>query len=307
MEEKRNKNIENETFLAEWLAGKLTDAELKKIVSEEDFLFYNKLINTLDGMDKLSIPKESSFEKIQQKIEIRKRIKSQKRNRNWTISIAASILVLFGLFTTFYNPVINIETTQAEQKTFQLIDGSEVVLNATSQISYDEKNWEENRLVVLNGEAFFKVEKGSKFTVNTSLGNIQVLGTQFNVNATEDYFQVTCFEGKVKVIHENKEFILTPNESFRRINGNEIEEFNISFSSPSWISGESTFKSVPLKYVIIALEKQYNIKIYANNIDDTQIYTGSFSHDNIEIAFASVFKTMNINYRKLDSKNYRLD
>ena len=35
----------------------------------------------------------------------------------------------------------------------------------------------------------------------------------------DDYFQVTCFEGKVKVISDQKEYILNPTDSFRKING----------------------------------------------------------------------------------------
>ncbi len=307
MKEQLQHTLDNDTFLASWLAGNLENKDLKNLVSKEDFNAYVNIKKGLHIIEDHILPFENSLSEIEFKIECKKKQKQKAKQINWSLAIAASLTLLFGLFTMFTTSIINVETLASESKSIQLIDGSDVILNAESQLSYNEKEWDTNRLVQLEGEAYFKVAKGSTFTVDTHLGEVVVLGTQFNVNASQDYFQVTCFEGKVKVVHENQEYILLPNQSLRKINGHSIEEFENLQTSPSWIHGESSFKSVPLKYVIFALEKQYNIKINASSIDDTQIYTGRFSHDQIDIALASVFKTMNITYRKLDSKNYRLD
>jgi hypothetical protein len=67
---------------------------------------------------------------------------------------------------------------------------------------------------------------------------------------------------------------------------------------PSWVNGESSFISVPLNYVILELEKQYNIDIDAHKIDDSTIFTGTFSNKDLKLALASVFITMNIQYVK---------
>lgn len=307
MKEIKNNNAENESFLATWLAGDISDEELKNLVSEEDFNAYKKIKKGLLVLDALEQPITGSFAKIQHKIVQKKKRKQKRQSLGWGISIAASLLVLFGLFSTFSNSEIKMTTAKAEQKTFFLLDGSEVVLNAKSEISYLKEEWDSNRVVNLTGEAFFKVKKGSTFTVKTANGDVMVLGTQFNVNTTNDYFQVTCFEGKVKVINNQNDYILNPTNSFRKINGNSIEEFTTNNISPTWINGESNFKSVPLKYVISALEKQYNIEIDANNINDSKIFTGSFSHYDLEVALASVFKTMNINYKKKEKGIYRLE
>lgn len=307
MKEIKNNNAENESFLATWLAGDISDEELKNLVSEEDFNAYKKIKKGLLVLDALEQPITGSFAKIQHKIVQKKKRKQKRQSLGWGISIAASLLVLFGLFSTFSNSEIKMTTANAEQKTFFLLDGSEVVLNAKSEISYLKEEWDSNRVVNLTGEAFFKVKKGSTFTVKTANGDVMVLGTQFNVNTTNDYFQVTCFEGKVKVINNQNDYILNPMNSFRKINGNSIEEFTMNNLSPTWINGESNFKSVPLKYVISALEKQYNIEIDANNINGSKIFTGSFSHNDLEVALASVFKTMNINYKKKEKGIYRLE
>ena len=53
-----------------------------------------------------------------------------------------------------------------------------------------------------------------------------------------------------------------------------------------------------MNYVILELEKQYNIEIDASKIDESIIFTGSFSNKDLKLALASVFKTMNIHYIK---------
>ncbi len=307
MKENKNNKAENETFLAKWLEGEISDKELKNLVSETDFNAYNKIKNGMLVLEELEQPLPSSYDNIQHKIIQKKKHQQKMQNLKRGISIAAFLLIFFGLFSTFSNQEIKMETANAEQKSIFLLDGSEVVLNASSKISYQEEEWESNRIVNLSGEAYFKVKKGSTFTVQTDYGKVRVLGTQFNVNAIHDYFEVTCFEGKVKVTNDNKDYILNPNNSFRKINGNTIEEFNANTPSPTWVYGESSFKSVPLKYVIFALEKQYNIKIDANNIDSSLIFTGSFGHKDLEIALASVLKTMNINFKKKENGIYRLE
>ena len=298
MKEKNNITTNNDFFLAEWLEGKITDIDLRKLVSNEDYYAFLKIKKGLDVFESLEKPLAPSFNSIQNKIESSKIKKLKKRNLQWGMSIAASMLVLFGLFSVFSNSEISYETSFAQQKTILLLDGSEVQLNAKSKITYSKKDWETHRDLYLDGEAYFKVKKGSTFTVHTNLGTIKVLGTQFNVNANSDFFEVTCFEGKVKVTNNSENFILTPGNKVRKINGDDVEKLFENSSFPSWTRGESNFKSVPLKYVISELEKQYNIKINASNIDSSSFFTGSFSHHDIDIALASVFKTMNIKYKK---------
>ena len=307
MKENKNIAVENEFFLAKWLEGTISDKELKSQVSEEDFIAYKKIKKGILALDELEKPLTSSFDAIQEKIFQKKKEKQKKQSLQWGISIAASLLILFGLFTTFSDQNTIITTSFAEQKTIVLLDGSEVVLNAKSEISYLENDWDDKRKIHLKGEAYFKVKKGSTFTVQTEYGDVTVLGTQFNVNASDEYFEVTCYEGKVKVTNSNNNYILNPSNSFRKINGNTIEEHNTTIDSPTWVHGESSFKSVPLKYVIIALEKQYNIEIDANTIDDSLIFTGSFSHKELEIALASVFKTMKIKYQQKEKGIVRLE
>jgi len=295
-------NKENDTFLAKWLEGNLADQELKNLVSETDYISYQKIKKGTQVLSELEKPLAPSFSKIQQKINQNKKGKQRKIILRWSVSVAASVLILFGIFTNFNTKQTNIVTNFTEQKSLTLLDGSEVVLNAKSEISYQESDWETNRTLTLDGEAYFKVKKGSVFSVQTNNGIVTVLGTQFNVNSNEDYFEVTCFEGSVKVTNTSKDYILKPGRIFRKIIGNPEVMLSTTSVAPSWVNGESSYKSVPLRYVILDIEKYYNIEVDDSKINNAIIFTGSFTHSDIKIALASVFKTLNIKYYKKNNR-----
>jgi len=289
---------ENEFYLAEWLDGKITDEDLKKFVSEDDFLAYQELRKGIKAYEDLEQPLDASYRQLKDKIEYGKRKKVRKLYISWAASIAASIILFFGLFTVLNGGSITLQTTISEQITFSLPDGSEITLNANSNLRYRKKDWDTNREVYLDGEAFFSVKKGSTFMVSTENGKVQVLGTQFNVNSNLDYFEISCFEGSVKAMPDGaEEYILTSGNAFRRIDSHPNEAWELSIESPGWMTGESNFRSVPLKYVISAFEKQYDLKFDSQEIDDSLLFTGSFGHDDIKVALASVFNAMQIGYR----------
>ena len=303
--ELQKSNIENDTFLAHWLEGEITDIELKQLVSESDYIKYLKIRKGLEALDKINAPLDITFAKIQQKINSKNEKVIPLNYKPWLLAIAASILLFFGLFSIFDTNQVAFETGYGELKTIALLDGSEVILNSKSSISYNEKQWKSNKSVVLKGEAFFKVKKGSDFTVTTPNGSVKVLGTQFNVKSLDDLFETTCYEGKVNVFSNSESFILLPANSIRRINGNTVETWNTEFNNPSWLNGESSFKSVPVKYVISALEAQYQVEINSQNIDTSIIYTGSFTHNDIDTALQTVFKSLQIQY--IEKENRKID
>jgi ferric-dicitrate binding protein FerR (iron transport regulator) len=296
---------DSDTFLAQWLEGELSDNELKNLVSKDDFSAYLKIKKGMDVAEKLNAPVTDTFAKIQDKINNKKQ-KVRPLHTNWTIGIAASIILLFGLFAIFDDKTITAETGFGESKSIVLLDGSEVILNSKSKITYNEDNWKENRTLQLEGEAYFKVAKGKTFIVETDNGSVTVFGTQFNVNSTEDYFDVVCYEGKVGVKTTKYNHILMPNDAVRRVNGYPSQVSMHLDKKPTWIDGESTFKSVPLRYVIIAFEDQYNITFDAEAINDKDVFTGSFPHNNLNIALMTVFETLNINYNEKENRNIKL-
>ncbi|MGB0981055.1 MAG: FecR family protein [Winogradskyella sp.] len=296
---------DSDIFLAQWLEGELSDNDLKNLISEDDFSAYLKLRKGMDVAEKLNAPVTDSFAKIKNRIENKKQ-KVKPLYTNWTIGVAASIVLLFGLFTIFGNKTITTETGFGESKSIVLLDGSEVILNSKSKITYNEDNWKENRTLQLEGEAYFKVAKGETFTVQTGNGSVTVLGTQFNVNSTQDFFDVVCYEGKVSVKTSENYSVLLPNNTVRSVKGYPVVTSKNLDKKPTWIDGESTFKSVPLRYVIKALENQYNITFNAEAINKTDVFTGSFPNNNLNIALKTVFETLSISYYENENRNIKL-
>ena len=128
-------------------------------------------------------------------------------------SIAASFLVLFSIGISLRLYTTEIYTLTNENSNHILPDGSKIELNAATTISYHPYWWKFNRSVNLEGEAFFKVQKGEEFNVISSNGTTQVLGTSFNIYSRNEEYKVYCKSGKVRVIdNELKEVILQPGE-----------------------------------------------------------------------------------------------
>jgi hypothetical protein len=58
---------------------------------------------------------------------------------------------------------------------------------------------------------------------------------------------------------------------------------------------------MPYKEVIAEFERQYNVAINANTIDTTQLFTGSFAHNNIDIAIKAITLPLHLTYSKTNS------
>ena len=291
----------DDTFLARWLNNDLAEEEKVAFEKTIEFKEYSKIIDKTDLFQAPEFDSKRVFAGIQQKIKTETKVK--KLVPNWVYSIAASVALLFGVFY-FINLNETFSTSYGEQLAIVLPDGSQVELNAKSELSFDKDDWENGqRTLMLSGEGFFKVKKGSKFTVYTESGSISVLGTQFNVKRTENYFSVKCFEGKVSVKNNNQETILSPGNGIQKIKGKPSTKIKFDAVSPSWITGESTFESTPLRVVIQELENQYNMVIESDNVDVNQLFSGSFTNKNRAVALQTVFIPLQIEYSMGTSGN----
>jgi len=120
----------------------------------------------------------------------------------------------------------------------------------------------------------------------------------FNVKQRGNYFEVICYEGLVGVTHNAKQTTLSPGDSFLIIDGELIATEKENRSTPSWLNNESYFKSLPFKEVIAEFERQYNITIDSKSIDIEQLFTGSFAHEDIDLALKSITLPLHLTYSK---------
>jgi ferric-dicitrate binding protein FerR (iron transport regulator) len=218
---------------------------------------------------------------------------------------AIAILLLFQNIGNDYDTSVNVPFAKIENVT--LPDGSKIMINSGSELKYDTKSWDVNRLISLKGEAFFSVEKGSKFTVKTNNGSVQVLGTSFNVYDRGEKMKVLCETGKVAVKSAGKETILTPEQSVSIVNRSHSIEKDIPINNrrSSWKQGIYVYKGSPLKEVVAELERQFDISVTMDNSLSDISYTGSFSILNRENAFTEVFYPLGLKF-DVDGKNVRL-
>ena len=295
--------MNKEHDILKWFDGEISSEELKKRYPNEDFSTWDKLGYYSKQIAVPQIDPQKALKDFKARDMVKKEPKVIPLNFKAFMKVAAVLVVLLtSSYFLFFNNAASYTTTIAETQKFNLPDNSEVVLNAQSEIHYNKKKWANNRELHLDGEAFFKVTKGEKFTVNTDVGAVQVLGTQFNVKERQDYFEVQCYEGSVKVSHSKGHIVLTPGKTFRVIHGKitTVKDFNVS--SPSWLEKESTFDNVPLKQVIDELEIQYDISIEAKMVDTSVMFSGSFSHNDKNIALQSVTIPLKLSY-KINGKN----
>ena len=298
-------NNANETFLSDWIAGKITDDQLKLLVSESDFEAYRKLQFSLKAVQVAEPDMSRNFIAIQEKIANKKSRKKSKVLSLFTyVAVAASMVLFFGLYhlLSFSN---TFQTDYGKTDSMILSDGSTVTLNAKSKIDYPTL-FQYSRSLKLEGEAYFKVAKGSTFTVATSEGKVQVLGTQFNVNVQSNFFEVHCFEGKVKVTTATTTHVLTQGQTVQVFNKNAETSEDVTEQKPTWIHGESSFHNTPLQAVIAQFQNQYQCQVQFPKSLSTVRFTGSFTHQNSDTALQSICLPMQLHYVKTDSGTIRI-
>ncbi len=281
--------------------------------SDSESVFKN-ILNKIDDQQELDVAN-------------RQRSASRKAKQRFIfIAKVAASLLLFATIWYYFNTVVPksesselaIETIQkhnfAGQKSkIYLPDGSEVWLNAESEISFPEKFSNENREVVLEGEAFFEVIKNPNqpFIVKAGKVSTTVLGTSFNVKAFKDEptIYVALKSGKVKVEMDKQRgkeaMFLEPGEAIKYSKSDAIAKKE-SFDQEllfAWKDGVIVFKDAGFDEIISTLSRWYGVQFeIKNRKDDTWSYTGSFDNTYLENVLQSISFTKEFSYN-INQKN----
>src|SRR3546814_828802 len=135
-----------------------------------------------------------------------------------------------------------------------LSDGTKVWLNSASTLKYPSQFAASERIVNLEGEAYFEVSKGVPFKVLSHGQTVEVLGTQFNVSAypEEQRVQTTLVEGAVQVAIENQSqpMRLQPGEQSTLINSRLKKSRADIASVIAWKEGLFHFNETELRAVM---------------------------------------------------------
>jgi ferric-dicitrate binding protein FerR (iron transport regulator) len=291
---------QNNDFIKDWLEGKISSEELAARKKKNDPVVHD-FEELITHTAKLKVPDNVTQDEAWQKLSGRlseapkQEARVVKMNRWIPLSIAASITFIVVAF--LLSNKVTVSTTLAETKVQLLPDGSEVTLNAASEISFRRIAWTGARTVSLSGEAFFNVKKGSTFSVETEQGTVTVLGTEFNVNARPSGFEVLCFTGKVSVTSGEKNIVLTKGMQTTRGPIGLADATSFESNRPTWRTGDFYFDEKPLSMVIEELERQFGLDIEFSG-DGTRLYSGYFSNKNPDEALEMVFKPMALHYTR---------
>lgn len=163
-----------------------------------------------------------------------------------------------------------------------LSDGTKVHLNAESQLTYPICFNNKERIVQVEGEAYFDVapDKAHPFIVQTPHTSIRVTGTSFNVRAYADegVESTTLVSGAVKINNENEDYELLPNQHFLYDKNSQkgiVSNVNAELYT-SWESGSFIFINIPLENVMSYLSKWYGFKYTFEDDAAKQVKIGAY-------------------------------
>ena len=221
------------------------------------------------------------------------------RAYRWLAYAAAAVLAaLVAFFFLRPGDAVTIQTSYGQIAGHVLPDGSKVQLNAGTTIRYRKDEWQDSRLVSLEGEAFFEVEKGKPFIVKTPKGEVKVLGTSFNIKTFEGRFDVKCYTGRVQVSADGNQETLTAGQEAEWAGSGWQRATFETLNGPDWQKGSFEYHSAPLREVFADMERQFDIKIEAPDSILSRTYTGAYERNALDSALYRVCWPMNLKARR---------
>jgi len=288
-----------------------------------------------DSMAELNLEKayQSILQRTKQKEEFkkknffRKNLYTIRRNNTWIVAaIVLFALTISSIFIHYYPSGTaavtsggsmsydRIISTEAGNRTVVILeDGTEVTLNASSELRVRNDFNTKGRHVSIQGEAFFKVNSDPSvpFFVHVGNASIGVIGTEFNVRAREDEssIEVLVREGKVSFVKDSSyhsaridtnSYLLQANNLLRadKVSGHiEIQKTNV-IRHLVWLEGGLYFQSMPFYRVVDELQKHYDVKIIIKDKKLLNIpYSGMFNKARIDEVLYVVAQTMGLEVR----------
>ena len=212
------------------------------------------------------------------------------------LSLTLSFLLYFSLQAYF-----NFITHDTPYSLIRLPDGSSSTLNALSSIKY-KRDFNKDRKLILDGEAFFDVKKGDlPFIITTKFGEVKVLGTSFNVRSRDDGFEVGVNEGIVEVSNGKNTFLIKKNEMIKieSINSNKKPNIVKAYNNyPDWINNMLFFENTPISELCREIERTFNItiKFSKSEIKNVKV-TGLIETNDINSVLSSLSLLTRQNYK----------
>ncbi|WP_205510571.1 FecR family protein [Longitalea arenae] len=320
----------------------------KKALIEEAVLEYRLLFSALAQADM-----EEQLGNLKQKmagsdeapvIDLNRTVPTHNRlyRRFGSMAVAALAVVAIGLYLLWKTQSTSpprFHSTQyvckpGERKSFQFPDGTQVILNAGSEITLNEDYATKTREVFLKGEAFFEVQHNAAvpFIVHTPSMDVKALGTAFNVKSYNDEqkTEAVLVRGLVEVTlkkDNNRKLLLHPDEKVlwkepkqdneagaaataadnrqeqalitpvKKSDNGEVKEI-------AWVQNNLTFEDEAFEEIAYQLNRWYNVNIRFES-NDIRLYhfTATFKKEKIDQVLNILKTSKKFNYRFEDEQH----
>ena len=235
-----------------------------------------------------------ALDRVKNKIKHLENQKKHLRIRRVMLGSAAVIipvLLILGSYLYINKNVemIEVATSINQQKQCTLADGTTILLNSGTKITYPSKFTDSTRVVTLDGEAYFSVSSDATkpFIVKTNNLSVRVLGTKFNISAypTNDRTIATLNSGKIQVDIQlgktDSKYILKPNQEivFNKID-NSVLINTVTGENSSWKDGSLVFQDATFNDIVNTIERRYGVTIdYSKETFLNTPYTIKFIHN----------------------------
>lgn len=217
--------------------------------------------------DDLSRLKQRIWEDIETPV---RRLNPWTRPVYWSAAAVALLVMAAGIFWWTLQPA-TYQTAYGEIRKVSLTDGSTVTLNASTKLKVAHNlNTESVREVWLEGEAYFDIAKlnGAKFIVHTPEAQVEVLGTEFNVNTRRKSTRVVLHEGKVKLQAPNAQPVVMKPGDMATVSDKD-QHIQLKIVAPknydSWKESVVILDDRPVSEIVQMLEDTYGISIQFEN------------------------------------------
>jgi len=333
---KTNKNIENWNLLAKYFSEECTTEEIAQVhhwkdQSKENQILFNQvkrdlqIINLNKSMNKVNV--DSAWEKVKNRIqedEPELLTTEETKTRSLipgALKYAAAIIVLVGLgfltskvYQRISNPSIKVQYAALNEQGKEIVlpDGSTVVLNAESKISYPAAFTENERRITLEGEAYFDVTKNPEkpFIIDAKDAEVRVLGTSFNVNASIPGYKVEVFvqSGLVQLSRKkdgNEKILINPGGLGVLDTDKVSKKTNTDKNIIAWKTKEIVFQEDSLEKVIRTLNNVYKTNINCKSKDILDLkYTTTFRDQSIDSILNVICLTFDLKVENTEDAIY---
>lgn len=227
-----------------------------------------------------------------------------------TMSAVAAVAILtIGLFFMMQSSKpdsITVANNSQAIKTIVLKDGSQIILQKGSEITYPEKFSSNKRSITTSGTVFCAVtpNPNAPFVVTNKSIQVQVLGTSFEVNES----QVIVETGTVEVRTQSQSITITKGERVDVSNGMLSKSINNDVNYSSWKTGVLYFNNTSLTHVFTDLQRHFKCAFTITNQSLAhEKLTGTFENQSLENTIAMINEAFpTIQFVKIDAKTYEV-